>query len=196
MDLIIEGGLVYDGTGAPPRIADVGISADRIVEVGPLDGVEAAERIAAHDALVTPGFIDIHSHSDLTLLANPGFESTVRQGVTTELVGNCGLSLAPLLPGGRAAVTRQLRDYGYEGDVGWGSFGEYVAQVEHEGVAVNLAWLVGHSAIRAAAGASGAEASEAEVAAMRTLLGRCAGRRRLGNLDGARVRSGPAGVGE
>jgi N-acyl-D-amino-acid deacylase len=170
VDLIIEGGLVYDGTGAPPRIADVGISADRIVEVGPLDGVGAAERIAAHDALVTPGFIDIHSHSDLTLLANPGFESTVRQGVTTELVGNCGLSLAPLLPSGRAAVTRQLRDYGYEGDVGWGSFGEYVAQVEHEGVAVNLAWLVGHSAIRAAAGASGAEASEAEVAAMRTLL--------------------------
>ncbi len=169
MDLIIQGGLVYDGTGDPPRVADVGIDGDRIVEIGNLDGV-AAERIAAGGAVVTPGFIDIHSHSDLTLLANPGFESTIRQGVTTEVVGNCGLSLAPLLPDDRPAVTRQLRAYGYEGDVGWGSFAEYVEHVEREGVAVNLAWLIGHSAVRAAAGASGTDADETQVAAMHALL--------------------------
>ena len=170
MDLIIEGGLVYDGTGGPPRVADLGISGDRIVEMGRLDEVPATQRIVGRGALITPGFIDIHSHSDLTVLANPCFESTIRQGVTTELVGNCGLSLAPLQPEGRAAVTRQLREYGYEGDVGWGSFGEYVEQVERQGVAVNLAWLVGHSAVRAAAGAHGSDADETQIEAMRTLV--------------------------
>jgi N-acyl-D-amino-acid deacylase len=170
VDLIIEGGLVYDGTGDPPRVADIGIDGDRIVEIGQLDGIDAAERIVGRGAFITPGFIDIHSHSDLTLLANPGFESTIRQGVTTELVGNCGLSLAPLLPDGQAAVTRQLRDYGYAGDVGWGSFGEYVEQVEQVGVAVNLAWLAGHSAIRAAAGARGAHANAEQVGSMCKLL--------------------------
>src|SRR5215813_13595202 len=98
-DLLIRGGQVIDGTGAPGRDADVGVSDGRIVAVEPCPPRAARRVIDARGQAVAPGFIDIHTHSDFTLPLNPRAESKIRQGVTLEVVGNCGFSVAPALPG-------------------------------------------------------------------------------------------------
>jgi hypothetical protein len=90
LDVLITGGTVIDGSGAPGRVMDVGIVGDRIAAVEPLAGAQAARVIAATGLVVAPGFIDIHSHSDFTLLADPRAASSITQGVTLEVVGNCG----------------------------------------------------------------------------------------------------------
>ena len=98
-DILIRGGQVIDGNGAPARVADVAIRAGRIVAIE-ADRAESAGRVIdAHGSVVAPGFIDIHTHSDFTLPLNPRAEAKIRQGVTTEVVGNCGFSVAPALPG-------------------------------------------------------------------------------------------------
>src|SRR5512132_2476264 len=97
--LLLRGGTVVDGSGAPARAADVAIEGDRIVEIGPHLPASAARVIDATGHVVAPGFIDAHSHSDLFYFACPSAESKVRQGVTTEVVGMCSFSQAPLRPG-------------------------------------------------------------------------------------------------
>ena len=89
-DLLIRGGEVIDGTGAAARRADVAVTGSRIVEIGDCSGRESSKVIDASGQVVAPGFIDIHTHSDFTLPLNPLAESKIRQGVTTEVVGNCG----------------------------------------------------------------------------------------------------------
>src|SRR5467141_16068 len=106
-DLLIRGGLVIDGTGAPGREADVSVSAGRIGAIAPRSARPARRVIDARGQIVAPGFIDIHTHSDFTLPLNPRAESKIRQGVTTEVVGNCGFSVAPVLPG----MASMLGDY-------------------------------------------------------------------------------------
>ncbi|UCH57098.1 MAG: amidohydrolase family protein, partial [Candidatus Bathyarchaeota archaeon] len=95
-ELVIHGGLVADGTGYRAFGADVGIRDGRIVKIGTIDPGYADELVDASDRVLAPGFIDMHSHSDFVLLVNPKAESKVRQGVTTEVVGNCGNSAAPI----------------------------------------------------------------------------------------------------
>ena len=95
LDLIIKGGTVYDGTGKAGFVADVGVKDGVIVKVGDLSGEQAAKTVDAAGKAVTPGFIDMHSHGDLTLPFYPEMESKVRQGITTIVGGQCGLSLAP-----------------------------------------------------------------------------------------------------
>src|SRR6058998_4032038 len=97
-DLLIRGGQLIDGTGAQAREADVSVSAGRIVAVEPRSTRPARRIIDARGQVVAPGFIDIHTHSDFTLPLNPRAESKIRQGVTLEVVGNCGFSVAPVLP--------------------------------------------------------------------------------------------------
>lgn len=89
LDVLIRGGRVVDGTGSPWVRADVGITGDRIIAIGNLSGASATREIDATGLIVAPGFIDCHSHSDWSLLANRGADSTLMQGVTTEVVGNC-----------------------------------------------------------------------------------------------------------
>jgi len=155
LDIIIRNGWVVDGTGNPRYKADVAIKGDRIVEVGCLPEAEAAQCIDAAGKIVSPGFIDAHSHTDSTIMANPGAESTIRQGVTTEIVGNCGNSAAHIV---RA------------GDQNSYTFGEFLEAVEKMGTSINLAWLVGHNTIRAAVGVRGAEPSEDQYKEMERLL--------------------------
>jgi len=149
-DLAIKNAFLFDGAGNPWFRADVGISGGKIAKVGRLDIVETERVIDARGLVVSPGFIDIHSHSDLALLINPRAESMVRQGVTTEVVGNCGTSPAPV---NKETLNFLKDDWGLEAKEvawNWSTFGEYLAQLEKQGVALNVAALVGHGTVRVA----------------------------------------------
>lgn len=93
-DIVIRGGVVVDSTGAPGQRRDVGILGERVSAIGELEETEAARVIDARGKVVSPGFVDPHSHSDWTIHPNRDANSTIRQGVTTEIVGNCGISNA------------------------------------------------------------------------------------------------------
>jgi len=150
-DIKIAGGQVIDGTGAPARRADLGISGDTIVAVGDLSREAAGRTIAAPGLTITPGFIDMHSHSDWRLWANPRAESKIRQGVTTEVVGNCGFSPAPV----SNEFVEEMRGFALYlppgMDFSWRSMGEYLRRYRDRGVALNVAQLVGHGTLRLAA---------------------------------------------
>src|SRR2546421_11882184 len=94
--LLFRGATVVDGTGRPGHRADVAIEGERIAAIGDLTSQTAARVVDAHGLVLSPGFIDVHAHSDLPLLADPRDEPKIRQGVTTELLGADGLSYAPL----------------------------------------------------------------------------------------------------
>src|SRR5205823_2134250 len=145
-DLAIRGGHLIDGTGAPARDADLGLAGGRIVAIEPRSARPARRVIDARGLVVAPGFIDIHTHSDFTLPLNPRAESKIRQGVTLEVVGNCGFSAAPALPG-RAAL---LREY-LASSAPWlpfaeTSYAEYVAGFP--ATSVNVILQVGHHTLR------------------------------------------------
>ena len=145
-DLLIRGGEVIDGTGAAARRADVAVSGGRIVTIGDCAGREAITVIDASGQVVAPGFIDIHTHSDFTLPLNPQAESKIRQGVTTEVVGNCGYSTAPVLPG----QADKLKDFLAAG-APWlsfreTSFADYMDTFPQ--TSVNTVMQVGHATLR------------------------------------------------
>ena len=152
MSILIRNGWLADGTGNPLYPADVMIEGDRIVAVECLPEAQAERIIDAKGKVVCPGFIDCHSHTDWTIHSNPDMQSTVRQGVTTEIIGNCGFSMAPLSDISRNYREKVLRYFDYNGPVDWSSFAEYLDSVARIKTSENLAWFVGHSAIRAAAG--------------------------------------------
>src|SRR5262249_29584584 len=145
-DILIRGGLVLDGSGAAGRRGDVAIRDGRIAAVGPRLAETAAKVIDAEGLAVAPGFIDIKTHSDFTLPINPKAESKVRQGVTTEMVGHCGFSVAPCLPG----KVELLRDY-LSPSAPWlpfrqMGFAEYLDTFP--ATSVNAGMLVGHNTLR------------------------------------------------
>ncbi|MCS7366055.1 MAG: amidohydrolase family protein, partial [archaeon GB-1867-035] len=146
-DLLIVNGRILDGTDNPWFRADVGIANGRIMSIGDLKGIDAELIIDAEGLFVCPGFIDMHSHSDFTLLVNPRAESKVRQGVTTEVIGNCGSSAAPVKgETARARLLSMMHKYGVE--FSWSTFSEYLKTLEDRGAAVNVAALVGHGTVR------------------------------------------------
>jgi N-acyl-D-amino-acid deacylase len=168
-DLLIRGGHVLDGSGGPGRQADVAVRAGRVVAVEPGGARPARRVIDARGQVVAPGFIDIHTHSDFTLPLNPRAESKIRQGVTLEVVGNCGFSAAPVLPG-QAAM---LREY-LASSATWlpfvdTTFGAYVAAFPP--TAVNVILQVGHNTLRLmTAGLDDRPLTPDELAAMEQLL--------------------------
>jgi len=148
LDILIKNGVVVDGTGKPAFKADVGIAAGRIAVVAETVEQEAKRTIRAQGLTLAPGFIDPHTHSDLTLLANPRAESKIRQGVTTEVVGNCGGSPAPLLGAAVEEARAEAKSLGL--DVTWASMAEYLERLRKPGTAVNVVPLVGHNTVRGA----------------------------------------------
>ena len=126
LDIKIEGGTVIDGTGAPGARADVGLVGDIITAIGDLSRERAGRTIGAAGLTVTPGFIDIHSHSDWRLWANRRAESKIRQGVTTEVVGNCGFSPAPVSDEFREEMKGFALYLPPGMDFSWRSMGDYL----------------------------------------------------------------------
>ena len=152
-DLKLSGGSVIDGSGGPARRADVAVTGDRIIAVGDLASVAAARTVDCTGKTVTPGFIDIHSHSDwLVPGADHGtlVEPFVRQGMTTIVGGNCGFSPAPITDANSGAAhdaSRLIVDDAI--DFRWRTMEEFLDGLEHGAMALNIAQLVGHGTVRA-----------------------------------------------
>jgi N-acyl-D-amino-acid deacylase len=150
-DIGIIGGRIVDGAGNPWYYGDLGIVRKKIAKIGKISRSECRRSIDAKGNYVCPGFIDIHTHSDITALVFPGCDSTLRQGVTTHLIGNCGSSAAPM----REPYVDVWKNYwgewagAFEEDE-WRTFAEYLNVVEKHGVGHNIAALVGHGAVRTA----------------------------------------------
>ena len=172
-DLVLANGKIVDGCGNPWFWGDVAIHSGRIVEIAPPGTLQGGERIDVDGRFVTPGFIDIHTHSDLSILVNRRAESVVRQGVTTELIGNCGMSPAPVVDNrldemhhcwGRISGTPEVT---WE----WRTFAQYLDALQVGGLAINVAALVGHAALRIAAmGFDARSPTPAELCRMEALL--------------------------
>ncbi len=180
LDVKIRGGEVVDGTGGPRRRADVGVRDGRVVAIGAVDE-DATRTIDADGLVVTPGFVDIHTHYDAQVLWDPATTPSPFHGVTSVVGGNCGFTIAPVEPSETEYLTRMLARV--EGmpleslvagvPYDWRSFGEYLARLDGT-LAVNAGFLVGHSALRRVVmgdDAVGHEAKREHVEAMTRLLG-------------------------
>lgn len=147
-DVVVGGGTVLDGTGAPGRVADVGVTAGRVTAVAEPGTLSGAARIDADGLVVCPGFIDLHSHADFSIAGHPGADAALTQGVTTLVTGNCGFSPFPVgdldaLQAGSAFLRGEL-------DWSWTDAAGFADAVDAARPAVNLALQVGHSALRLA----------------------------------------------
>lgn len=168
-DLIIRNGWVIDGTGKEGERLDVLIENGKILDVGNLGEIESAETLDAEGKVVSPGFVDMHSHADMTLPFAPYAESLAYQGITTVVTGQCGFSPAPLSDASRKELIQSL------GAIADGinldeieSFGSVLELIENRGISINMSPLVGHGTIRAAVmGYSSARPNEDQMEAMK-----------------------------
>src|SRR2546421_11434691 len=147
MDLLIRDATVYDGTGGPARRADVGVTAAKITAVGDLSAERGGTEVSAGGLALAPGFIDVHSHDDFAVFLMPEMDFKVGQGVTTDVVGNCGLGAAPFGP-----ARRYLGFFGADHHASdlpdWDTYGEYLDAVDGAPPSLNVAVLVGHGTVR------------------------------------------------
>ena len=155
-DLIISGGTVVDGSGAEGIRADVGVIGGRISRIGDLSADSAAETIDATNKIVTPGFVDLHTHLDAQIGWDPMMTSTSYHGVTTAMIGNCGVTFAPCGPKNRrylAELMEAVEDIAADAIMDglpwdWNTYGEYLDSVQALNPALNIVGLVGHSSVR------------------------------------------------
>jgi N-acyl-D-amino-acid deacylase len=167
-DLLIQRASLYDGAGTPPAVGDLAVTGDKIAVIGDLRNWHAHETIDAQGLALAPGFIDVHTHDDRALLIGDMGNKT-SQGVTSVVVGNCGVSLAPLTL--RAAPPPPLDLIGAQADFRYPSFADYMAALDRQPPAVNAACLVGHSTLRVGAmDRLDRPATADEIAAMRATL--------------------------
>ena len=173
-DLIIKDGKIIDGTGNPWFRGDLGIKNGKIARIGRLSPSEAEKKLEAKGLIVCPGFIDMHSHSDLSVFFNPKLDSTIRQGVTTSVVGNCGLSLAPVNPERKGLLIREASSFlpiCKELRIDWCRFDEYLSRLGEIGLSANIANLVGHGTVRIAVmGLENRDPTGEELAEMKKLV--------------------------
>ncbi len=176
-DTIIESALVVDGTGGPVHRRDVAIRAGQIAAVDRLDEAVAAERVCGDGLVLCPGFVDVHSHADLSahLEDQPRLlEPLVRQGITTCVGGNCGLSLAPILPLHESPIYDFLEAFtgrDQRSEIRWRSFGEYLETIEQQGLVLNMGFLAPHGIIRInAMGQHRRPAGKDELEAMKAMV--------------------------
>lgn len=169
-DLLLSGGMVFDGTGSPGCMADVAILDGKIASIGRNLEVRARRTIQVPGMVVCPGFIDIHAHGEEQLLVTPMAEAKLMQGITTMVGGNCGISAAPI-QGPLAHFVNQSGVFpGVEVD--WSTFAEFYQRLENNGIAINLACLVGNATIRACVlGMEARKPTSAEMNEMKRLVG-------------------------
>ena len=179
-DLVIRGGTVVDGTGAPGRRADVAVTDGTISEIG--DGLDGRRELDASGQIVSPGFIDIHSHYDAQVFWDPALTPSSFHGVTSVVAGNCGFSIAPCRPEHRALLARTLQHVEdmnlatLEAGIPWDfeTFPQYLDSVARHGTALNYGVYVGHTAVRLfVMGEDGYERetpTDAELAAMQAVV--------------------------
>jgi N-acyl-D-amino-acid deacylase len=173
VDLILAGGTVVDGTGNPRYTADVAINGPTIARIGDCSELTAARTIDATGLIVAPGFIDMHAHSDLQILLNPDHVAKISQGVTTEVLGQDGLSYAPVNDAVLAQVRRQIA--GWNGnpadfDFSWRTVGQFLDRLD-EGIATNAAYLVPQGTLRMlVVGSDDRAATADEIARMQDIL--------------------------
>ena len=155
LDLVLKNGQVIDGTGNPWFKADVGIQEGKIAAVGDLAGAKAMRVVDVAGLVVTPGFMDPHSHTDCSAMKNSEALTSIQQGITTEFVGNCGMSpYFPITDRNRETAEMELADL-FEVDLGemtvdWMDLAGFRRQLEKKGVGTNLACFVGHNNVRSA----------------------------------------------
>jgi len=165
-DLILRGGLLVDGSGVPGRRADLAVQGERIAAIGGLDDATGRREIDVSGLAVAPGFIDTHTHDDAEVLLRPAMQAKVSQGVTSVIVGNCGISAAPA---SRAAELMGSASASRPG--GFERFADYLDALRDQPSAVNVGALVGHSSLRARVMEDLARpASDTEIGAMQSLL--------------------------
>ncbi len=171
-DFLIVNGLLVDGSGKPPFRSDIGIEGGRIAAIGNLGEAAAARLIDASGLAVAPGFIDIHTHSEITLLAEPAGMSKIRQGVTTEVCGNCGYSVFPTTAEQAGPLRTHLSSiFGDAVEWTWSDLPGYREAVAQRGVGMNIVPLVGHSAVRSAVmGFDDRPATADDIRAMQRLI--------------------------
>lgn len=156
LDLLIQNGLLFDGSGSPPIRADVGVAAGQIVAIGPTLALQAREIVDARGCWVTPGFIDIHTHYDLELEIAPALSESVRHGVTSVVIGNCSLSVAVGAPQVLADMFQRVETLSHrliqkwlQTAVDWQTPAEYLGHLQALPLGPNVSPLLGHSALRA-----------------------------------------------
>lgn len=168
-NILISGGTVVDGTGVPGRRLDLAVDGTKIAGLYKEADQRASLVIDAEGMVVCPGFIDIHTHSDLTLFCNPMAESKIMQGVTTELIGNCGTSPMPAVGNAREALSDYAKDMDVEID--WATLDEYFLRLHNMRTSVNVAALVGAETVRRAVlGADDVRPSEGQLKLMKNLV--------------------------
>lgn len=172
-ELVLRNGRILDGCGNPWFRGDLAIQEGRIASIGAVGSLHGRQTLDLQERYCAPGFIDIHTHSDLSILVNRQAESAVRQGVTTHVLGNCGMSPAPV----KAEHLEDIRSYWGEISTQpevtwqWRTFKEYLAAIQAGGVSINIASLAGHAALRLAVmGYDDRHPGETELAEMKDLL--------------------------
>jgi len=173
-ELILKNGLIIDGTGQPPVEGDVAILGDRILSVdAPGSPSEGAVEIDCEGLAIAPGFLDTHSHSDLRVLSEPELPMKLRQGITLEVFGQDGISVAPIKTADRAQMERSLAGLLGKLDRAWDweSVGEYLASIERSKPSLDCSYLIPHGAVRLGAmGMEDRRATGAELASMQELI--------------------------
>jgi len=173
-ELILQNGLIIDGTGQPPVEGDVAILGDRILSVdAPGSPSKGAVEIDCEGLAIAPGFLDTHSHSDLRVLSEPELPMKLRQGITLEVFGQDGISVAPIKTADRAQMERSLAGLLGKLDRAWDweSVGEYLASIERSKPSLDCSYLIPHGAVRLSAmGMEDRRATDAEIAAMQELI--------------------------
>src|SRR5688500_16095135 len=144
-DAIVRGGTVYDGSGSPPRQADVAITGDTIAAIGDLSAAQASTEVNAKGLAVAPGFINMLSWANESLIHDPRSQSDIRQGVTLEVMGE-GESMGPLNDSMKKLFKELQGDIKY--DIAWTTLGEYLEYMEKKGIATNIASFVGATTVR------------------------------------------------
>lgn len=172
-DIVMRNGSVVDGSGSPARRADVAIKDGKIAKIGDLESEPSDRKIDASKKIVSPGFIDMHAHSDFTLLANPLSDSKIHQGITTEVVGNCGMSMAPYDRRRLEEVKQYLGAFlfGQRYAWNWSTLEEFFQALEARKIGINVVHLIGHGTVRVSVmGFEPRAPTDTELRAMKALV--------------------------